>query len=47
MIKNQILGENMKELLNINNRVSNRKWNQKKLRNFEIIILFSLNPSEL
>jgi len=37
MKKNQLLGENMKELLNINNRVSDRKWNKKNLETLKLI----------
>ena len=37
MRKNQLLGENMKELLNINNRVSDRKWNKKNLETLKLI----------
>ena len=36
MKKNQLLGENMKELLNINNRVSDRKWNKKNLETLKL-----------
>ena len=37
MKKNQLLGENIKELLNVNNRVSDRKWNKKNLETLKLI----------
>ena len=37
MKKNQLTGENIKELLNINNRVSDRKWNKKNLETLKLI----------
>ena len=37
MRKNQLHGENIKELLNINNRVSDRKWNKKNLETLKLI----------